>query len=115
MIYDAADRLGVRLPDELEALLELSDGLSIPGAGVTLRSIANLQPVEGAATPQGRPGAIWFGEDTAGNRYAVTVSDWREPDGGRVVRVASGEAPAGAPIIGSLPAVVTAWLEGETV
>jgi hypothetical protein len=38
----------------------------------------------------GRPGASWIGED-AQARYAVTISGWRDPDGGQVP--ASGDPP----------------------
>jgi hypothetical protein len=111
--FDAGFRLGVRMPDELEALLEISNGFRIPGAGLTVLGADELEPVAGTAVAGGRPGAIWFAQDDRGNRYAATVIGWRGSEGGDVVRVGAGESPGEAPIIGSLPAVVASWLEGE--
>ena len=48
-----------------------------------------------------------------GNGYAVMTIGWRGSEGRDVVRIAPGAAPADAPILGSLPAVMVAWLEGR--
>jgi hypothetical protein len=61
----------------------------------------------------GFAGALWIGIDSTGNRYALTMADWRESEGGEVVRVGPGESAETAPIIGQLAAVVVAWLEGK--
>jgi hypothetical protein len=111
--FDTGFRLGVRMPDELEALLEISNGFRIPGAGLTVLAADELEPVAGTAVASGRPGAVWFAQDDRGNRYAATVIGWRESEGGDVVRVGAGESPNEAPIIGSLPAAVVSWLQGE--
>jgi hypothetical protein len=111
--YEAGDRLGVLMPQELEVLLETSNGFTVPAAGVTVLGTDELEPVEGSTLPHGVPGAIWFARDDRGHRYAVSVIGWRESDGGDVVRVAPREPATDAPFIGTLPAVVVAWLDGR--
>jgi hypothetical protein len=112
--FDAGPRLGVRVPNELEVLLEISNGFRIQGSGITVLDLDHVEPVPGA-TADGMPGALWFAADDQGNRYAVTVTGWRESAGGDVVRVAGDESPDRAPIVGSLPATVVAWLGGKQV
>jgi hypothetical protein len=94
------------LPSEVPILLRAAGSPRFPGVGVTVLPMNEIVPVEGAR-------AWWFARGDDGTRYAVTGLRWRDPDGGRVVRVGPGEDPKSAPIIGPLPLVVTAWLEGE--
>jgi hypothetical protein len=81
--------------------------------GITLRTLDRVERVDGTATEQGLPGALWIGERADGARLALTVRGWREPNGARVIAVAPGQAPADAPILGSLPDLVRAWLAGR--
>lgn len=108
----ARSRLGAK-SRELEQLAAMADGLVVPGAGVTLRTLDRVEPVGGAQTEQGLPGALWIGGRDDGARLAVTVRGWREPSGGRVVAVAPGQSAQDAPILGALPSVVRAWLDGR--
>jgi hypothetical protein len=110
--FDAGIRVGVRFPTSLNTLLSVGNGLSIPGVGVTLFDQDSVAAVEGAVA-HGFAGALWIGIDSTGNRYALTMADWRESEGGEVVRVGPGESAETAPIIGQLAAVVVAWLEGK--
>jgi hypothetical protein len=110
-LWDASERIGVRLPIELERLLGIADGMTIPAAGMTVYGQARLAPVDTALDLQGQPRAIWFAEDSHGGRYAVTLAGWREPDGGQVVQVQPGELPQQGPLLGPLPRVMVEWLE----
>ena len=56
---------------------------------------------------------VEIARDAAGNRYALTMINWRGSDGREVVLVAPGESAETAPIIGQLAAVVVAWLDGK--
>jgi len=109
-LFEAADRVRVLLPRELESLLEAANGLEIPAVGVTIESTSTIAPVEGTRIAAGQPGAIWFARKADGTRFAVTVSGWREADEGRVVRISPGTQPADAPLMGTLPDVVRQWL-----
>ena len=44
--------------------------------------------------------------------YAMTIAGWREPDGGRVLRVDPGAGPGGGPLHRTAAHVVIDWLEG---
>ncbi|MEO6772032.1 MAG: SMI1/KNR4 family protein [Kofleriaceae bacterium] len=106
----AGRRVNVRFPRELNAVLETANGVEIPAVGVTLYDRDKITAVDGAIA-NGRTGALWIGEDDIGNRYALSIRDWRGPDGSEVVRVAPGGSAETAPIIGQLAAVVVAWLD----
>jgi hypothetical protein len=110
--YEAGIRLGVAMPKELETLLEISDGLVVVRAGVTILGTDELEPVEGVVV-DGLPAAIWFARDVRANRYAVSVVGWRGSDGGDVVRVPRRGSVRDAPFIGTLPEVIARWLEGS--
>jgi hypothetical protein len=97
---------------ELEHLAAVADGLIVPAAGVTLRPLERIEPVDGAQVEDGLTGALWIGERSDGTRLALTVRGWREPNGGRVLAVAPGQDPKDAPVLGSLPEVVRGWLAG---
>ncbi len=109
--YNGEDRAGVGLPNQPSALLELTDGLSIPAADITLYGVSELRPVEGTWTPRGFRGAIRIGEDAGGDRYAMSTSYWRKPNGGQVIQVQLGKWPAEAPLLGPLPRLIIEWLE----
>lgn len=111
--FDAAFRVGVRFPRELDAVLRVGNGIEIAAVGVTLFDRDSVTAVDGAVE-NGRTRALWMGKDAAGNRYALTMINWRGSEGSEVVRVATGESAETAPIIGQLAAVVVAWLEGRT-
>lgn len=110
--FDAGIRVGVRFPTELDALLAVGNGITIPGVGLTLFDRDSITAVQGAVADD-MPGALWIGKDTAGSRYALTMINWRGSEGSEVVRVGPGESAETAPIIGQLAAVVVAWLEGK--
>jgi cell wall assembly regulator SMI1 len=114
-IRDAGVRVNVLLPQEIEELMEISNGFEFPASEVTVYGVTGIEPVPGTTKDTGRPGALWFAEDRAGVRYALTTIGWRDSEGGEVVRVGHGESPDAAPIIGSLPAAVVAWLEGKAI
>ena len=101
------------MPREMHNLLREAGAPRFPGVGVTVLPMDEMTPVEGATDSDGDPGAYWFARDEDGVRYAVTAMGWRDADGGRVVRVAPGEDPTTAPIIGPMPRVVIDWLEGR--
>jgi hypothetical protein len=106
-------RAAKSMPREMHVLQRTAGSPRFPGVGVTVLPMAEMTAVEGAIDADGDPGAYWFATDEDGVRYAITAIGWRDPDGGRVLRVAPGEDPATAPIIGSMPRVVIDWLEGR--
>ena len=106
-------RAAKSMPREMHNLQRAVGSPRFPGVGVAVLPMDRMTPVEGAIDADGDPGAYWFAEDQDGTRYAITAIGWRDPDGGRVLRVAPGEDPATAPIIGSMPRVVIDWLEGR--
>lgn len=110
---DASRRVNVRFPRELDAVLEIANGIEIHNVGVSLLDRDSIMAVEGSIRENGRPGALWIGRDADGNRYALTMINWRGSEGSDVVRVGPGESAETAPIIGQLAAVIVAWLEGK--
>jgi hypothetical protein len=112
---DVMDGLGgaTGMPREMHNLQRAVGSPRLPGVGVTILPMDEMTPVEGATDADGDPGAYWFATDDDGMRYAITAIRWRDPDGGRVVRVAPGEEAATAPLIGPMPRVVVDWLEGR--
>jgi hypothetical protein len=110
---DAGRRVNVRFPRELNAVLETANGIEVPDVGLSLFDRDSITAVEGSIRDNGRPGALWIGKDTDGNRYALTMIGWRDSEGSEVVRVGPGQSAETAPIIGQLAAVVVAWLEGK--
>ena len=107
------ERVNVLIAKELQKLLLVADGLAIPAVGIVVRDAASIAPVVGTTGDDGHPEALWFANDAQGNGYAVMTIGWRGSDGGDVVRIAPGAVPVDAPILGSLPAVIVAWLEGR--
>jgi cell wall assembly regulator SMI1 len=107
-VHDVGLRVGVGLPEELKELLQLSNGLKI--GGVKLYGIDEISAVPGAVVHD-MPGALWIGEDDKGDRYALTMISWREPEGGVVLRLKAGEPPEAGEILGPLTEVVTNWIK----
>jgi hypothetical protein len=110
-LFDTGFRVNVRLPNALRELLKIGNGIVFQAPGVALYTCDRIGAVEGAVADD-LTGALWIGE-AGDSRYALTLSGWRGSAGEEVVRVAPGEQPATAPIIGPLPAVVIAWLDGR--
>lgn len=100
--------------EALEQLLLTADGFEIPGVGVIVRDAGSLAGVADMLDADGHPNAVWFAADARGNGYAVIpVAGWRDAAADDAIRITGGQSPGDAPIIGSLPAVVVAWLEGK--
>lgn len=100
------------MPREVHNLLRAVGSARIPGVGVSILPMHEMTPVEGACDADGDPGAYWFAKDDDGVTYGITAIGWRDPDGGRILKVAHGDDPATAPISGPMPLVVIDWLAG---
>jgi hypothetical protein len=112
----ASDRVGVFLPESLRQFLRVADGLV--AGDVTLFGCASVQASE-ERSPSGHPVAVWFGERAGGIRYAASVVDWRDEEGGRTVVVAPGQkladAPLRAPVVDFVADLVEAVAGGRKV
>jgi cell wall assembly regulator SMI1 len=103
----AEDRLDCRVPRELIALLEVSDGARI--GSLQFSPVLQLGPV------------VDIGEDAfalrcagaPGVSYAVTFRGKKEPNGGRLFRMTDGVAPQQGTLLGPLPTVVIDLLQGR--
>jgi len=108
-----AEIFRVNVPAEIPILLRAAGSLRVPAAGVTVLPGSWISELEGANCPDGSAGALWFAVADDGARYGITLRDWRELDGGRVIRVGPGDDPAQVPLRDFLPRVVIGWLERQ--
>jgi cell wall assembly regulator SMI1 len=106
-IAGAEERFDCHIPRELATLLETSDGPLI-GSLQFLRA-SNLGPV---IIVGGTP-FLMKCADGRGAHYAVTFRSEREPNGGRLFKMADGAPPEQGDVIGPLPDVVIALLQGK--
>jgi hypothetical protein len=114
-IYESGSRVGAAIPESLESLLSMSDGMLIPNANIEIWPVAQIEPVAGLEIQPGMPQALWFAEDRQARRYAITLLGGRTPYSNEVVGAGPQEATAESflkvPLLGSLPNLVLNWLE----
>lgn len=104
----ARDR-GLPVPFSLVDFYERFDGLYLKEMRLEVFALAQLAPVEetveGAAA-----GALWFGRDVGGRRYAVACGGWRGLAEGQLLSVAAGEDIRTAASLGRFSDVLRVWI-----
>jgi hypothetical protein len=110
-VVAAVGRCGTRFPAVLDALLERTNGLAMPRAGVVLYRAAEIEPIGPARGAHTLVEALWIGA-REGARFALSLAGWRGLAGGVVVEVVDGTAPSAGKVLGVLPHALAAWADG---
>lgn len=117
-LFEAGVRVGCSIDGDVAVLLEISDGMDLPYAHVTLWELARIERAgEADGLPEQRyeqvrlPTGLWIG--TRGTRRLLCctgITGWRGLVANTVVAVALGEPIDEAPVLGRLGTLVRTWV-----